>query len=177
MMGKLLSDKIRLRAPEPEDLDLLYLWENDPDVWHVSNTLAPFSYYTLKNYIENSHQDIYQAKQIRLMIDIRETPQTIGSIDLFDFDPFHNRAGVGILIGDVSQRKQGYAGEALDLLIDYGFEILNLHQLYCGIGADNISSIKLFKSRNFEQCGERKEWLKTSQGWQTEYLFQLIRSK
>ena len=174
-MNKLSGDKIRLRAPEPEDLDLLYLWENDPEVWHVSNTLTPFSYYTLKNYIENSHLDIFQAKQLRLMIEIKDTSQTIGTIDLFDFDPFHNRTGIGILIGDVSQRKMGYASEALDILINYSFDILNLHQLYCGIGADNISSIRLFQSKEFVQCGEKKEWLKTAKGWQSEYLFQLIR--
>lgn len=175
-MARLKGEHILLRAPEPEDLDILYLWENDPEVWHVSNTLTPFSRYTLKNYIENSHLDIYQARQLRLMIELTETHDTIGTIDLFDFDPFHNRAGIGILIGDVTQRKKGFAGEALDVVIKYSFNILNLHQLYCGIGADNTSSITLFQSRNFVQCGERKEWLKTDSGWQSEFLFQLIRS-
>lgn len=176
-MVKLSGDKLLLRAPEPEDLDLLYLWENDPEVWNVSNTLTPFSRYTLKNYIENSHLDIFQAKQVRLMIEIRDTFVTIGTIDLFDYDPYHNRAGVGILIGDISQRRKGYAGEALDLVIGYSFDILNLHQIYCGIGADNAASIRLFRSRNFQQYGERKEWLKTAQGWQSEFLFQLLHNR
>jgi diamine N-acetyltransferase len=176
-MVKLSGGKLLLRAPEPEDLDYLYLWENDPEVWHVSNTLTPFSRYTLKNYIENSHLDIYQTRQLRLMIDIASTSQTIGSIDLFDFEPFHNRAGIGILIGDVSQRHKGYAAGALDILIDYAFGILNLHQLYCGIGEHNQSSILLFQSRNFVKCGERKDWLKSGGGWETEILFQLISNK
>lgn len=176
-MVKLSGENLLLRAPEPEDLDLLYLWENDPEVWHVSNTLTPFSRYTLKNYIENSHLDIYEAKQLRLMIELRNSITTIGTIDLFDFDPYHNRAGIGVLIGDATQRGKGYAAEALDLVIDYCFGHLNLHQLFCGIGADNLSSIKLFTSRNFVQCGERREWLKTRQGWQSELLFQLINDK
>lgn len=176
-MVKLSGKSLLLRAPEPEDLDLLYLWENDPEVWHVSNTLTPFSRYTLKNYIENSHLDIYEAKQLRLMIELRNSITTIGTIDLFDFDPYHNRAGIGVLIGDASQRGKGYAAEALDLVIDYCFTHLNLHQLYCGIGADNLSSIKLFTSKKFVQCGERREWLKTPQGWQNELLFQLISIK
>lgn len=176
-MTQLHNERVRLRAPEPEDLDLLYLWENDPEVWHVSNTLTPFSRYTLKNYIENSHLDIYQAKQLRLMIDLTGSFTTIGTIDLYDFEPLHNRAGIGILIGDATQRGKGYAADALDLMIEYAFGILCLHQLFCGIGANNKPSIDLFKSRRFAQCGERKDWLKTPEGWQSELLFQLIGNK
>jgi diamine N-acetyltransferase len=174
-MTRLSGANILLRAPEPEDLDYLYLWENDPGVWHVSNTLAPFSRFTLKNYIENSHLDIYQARQLRLMIDLKDTGVPIGTIDLFDFDPYHQRAGIGILIGDVMERNKGYAAESVDLMIDYSFGILKLHQLYCNIGADNMNSIRLFLSKNFLKCGERKDWLRTDDGWQSEFIFQLIR--
>ena len=159
-MVKLSGENLLLRAPEPEDLDLLYLWENDPDVWHVSNTLTPFSRFTLKNYIENSHLDIYEAKQLRLMIELRDSITTIGTIDLFDFDPYHNRAGIGILIGDVNQRGKGYAAEALDLVIDYCFGHLNFHQLYCGIGADNLSSVKLFTSKTLHSAANERNGLK-----------------
>ena len=46
------DDIIRLRALEPEDLECLYKWENDMDLWEVSDTLTPFSLFTLKKYIE-----------------------------------------------------------------------------------------------------------------------------
>ncbi len=137
---------IKLRALEPSDIDLLYKWENDISVWRVSNTLAPFSKYIIKQYIENSHFDIYQTKQLRLIIDLKSGEELIpiGCIDLFDFEPFHNRAGIGILIADSEYRGKSYASEALDLLIKYSFEILNLHQLYCNITVDNEASLKLF---------------------------------
>lgn len=174
-MNNLKGKNLLLRAPEPEDLDLLYIWENDPEIWQVSNTITPFSRYVLKNYIENSHLDIFQSKQLRLMIELINPSITVGTIDLFDYDPYHNHAGIGILIGNVSERNKGYAGEALDILISYSFKILKLHQLYCNISADNISSIGLFKSKKFVKCGEKKEWLKKTEGWQSEFLFQLIR--
>jgi diamine N-acetyltransferase len=177
-MTQLTGTNIKLRAPEPEDLEYLYLWENDTSVWQVSNTLTPFSRYTLRAYIESAQLDLFEAKQLRLMIDIMGPPEkTIGTIDLYDFDPFHNRAGIGILIGDKSQRKKGYASEALRLLIEYCFLTLSIHQLFCNISADNSTSIQLFQNFGFVKAGEKKAWLKTPDGWKTENFYQLIQSE
>jgi len=168
------SEKIKLRALEPEDLELLYEWENNDSYWVISNTVAPFSKYTLKRYLENSHKSIFETGQLRLMIEIVPEKKTIGTIDLFDFDPFHMRAGVGILIADDAERRKGYASMALKRLIDYCFTTLQLHQLYCNILANNSESMELFKKQGFIQSGIRKEWIKTSEGYLDEYMFQLI---
>lgn len=179
-MRKIDVPKVILRAPEPEDIDLLYIWENDRLTWKVSNVITPFSKYIIKKYIENSHLDIYQTKQLRLMIDIEENSneiKTIGSIDLFDFDPYHNRAGVGILIGEYSERKKGYASLALKQMIDYSFETLQLHQIYCNISEGNTESMKLFQKNGFVISGTKEGWMKTPQGYINEYFLQLINPK
>ena len=62
------NGNIRLRAVEPEDLDRLYSWENNTRLWDVGNTRNPYSRYILKQYIINSDKDIYENKQLRLMI-------------------------------------------------------------------------------------------------------------
>ncbi len=165
-----------LRAPEPEDLDLLYIWENDPEIWKVSNTITPFSRYILSKYIESAHLDIYQTRQLRLMIDIitkGQKQKTIGAADLFDFEPFHSRAGIGILIGDTSERKKGYADNALKKVIDYCFGTLVLNQLYCNINIDNEKSILLFEKQGFKRVGIKK-MNKVSTGFMDEILMQLI---
>jgi diamine N-acetyltransferase len=167
-------DKIRLRALEPEDLEYLYDWENNSSYWVLSNTVAPFSKYTLKRYMENSHKSIYETGQLRLMIEIYNDKKTIGTIDIFDFDPFHKRAGIGILIADENERRKGYASMALNCLIEYCFSTLQLHQLYCNILANNCESVELFKKVGFTQAGIKKEWIKTSEGYLDEYTFQMI---
>ena len=167
-------EKIKLRALEPEDLELLYEWENNDSYWLISNTVIPFSKYTLKRYLENSHKNIYETGQLRLMIDIVPDNVTIGTIDIFDFDPFHKRAGLGILIADEKNRKKGYASMSLRCLIDYCFSTLQLHQLYCNILSNNCESIDLFKKQGFVQAGIKKDWVKTSKGYLDEYVFQLI---
>lgn len=173
-----------LRAPEPEDLEYFYQWENDSEVWQVSNTITPFSRYTLRQYIESSRLDIYETHQLRLMIDKRyaagstekEGHRTIGTIDLFDFDPYHHRAGVGILIGEKSERGNGLAGDALKTLILYSFSFLKLHQLYCNISSDNQTSLKFFQKSGFEIAGTKKDWIYGGNGtYLDEYLLQLIK--
>jgi len=165
---------IRLRALEPEDLELLYSWENNISYWAISNTIVPFSKYTLKRYLEDSHKSIYETGQVRLMIDHIADNATIGTIDIFDFDPFHKRAGVGILIANEQYRRKGYATMALKCLINYCFNTLLLHQLHCSILSNNSESIDLFKKVGFIQSGIKKEWIRSSEGYMDEYIFQMI---
>lgn len=164
---------ILLRALEPEDLDFLYQIENDTRFWEVSHTQTPFSKYLLKQYLENAHQDIYESKQLRLMIVETNTNQSVGMIDLFDFNPQHHRAGVGIVI-DTHFQGKGYASDALKLLIDYSFSTLNLHLLFANITPDNTNSISLFQKSGFQQIAEKKDWLYVNGEYKNELLFQLI---
>lgn len=166
--------EVNLRALEPEDLELLYTWENNISYWIISNTVVPFSKFTLKRYLKNSHKNIYETGQLRLMIDHIPDNITIGTIDIFDFDQFHKRAGIGILIANEDYRRKGYASMALKCLVDYCFSTLQLHQLYCNILANNCESIDLFKKIGFVQSGIKKDWVKTTEGYLDEYLFQLI---
>lgn len=170
----MIYEKINLRALEPEDLGLLYEWENDNSYWIISNTVAPFSKYTLRRYLENSHKTVYETGQLRLMIELIEGKRSIGTIDIFDFDPFHKRAGLGILIADASERKKGYATMALKGLIDYCFNTLQLHQIYCNILSNNCESVELFSKLGFKESGIKKDWIKTAEGWLDEHMFQLI---
>ncbi|OFX63742.1 MAG: GNAT family N-acetyltransferase [Bacteroidetes bacterium GWB2_41_8] len=170
---KLEFGKVRFRALEPDDIDLLYEWENDSEIWEVSNTYEPFSKYILAKYIKESQRDIYESKQVRMIIETHEG-KAVGAIDLFDFDPFHFRAGVGILIHDEKDRKLGYATDALQLLCNYATNHLRLHQLFANISADNLASIKLFETNGFELSGTKKDWRRTMDGWKNELMFQKI---
>jgi diamine N-acetyltransferase len=174
-MQNLDNIHIRLRALEPEDLETLYTWENDMSIWHLSNTLIPFSKSTLKQYLETSKLDIFEAKQLRLIIELKYDFRPVGAIDLFDFDPFHQRAGLGILISNKNDRQQGYASEALQTLIVYSFTVLELKQLFCSITEDNQESLRLFIKHGFIITGQKTDWIKKGDKWFTEYFLQLIR--
>ena len=176
MINKLSYGNILLRPLEPEDLELLYQWENDLSVWLVSNTLIPFSKYTIEQFILNSGKDIFETRQLRLIIENLEG-LPVGTIDLFDFEPFHQRAGVGILIYNNEDRQKGYAYNSLRMICLYASKILRIHQLYANIAIGNSCSTNLFKKVGFQPLGIKKEWIKTAEGWEDEILFQKIFSE
>lgn len=173
-MVTLKGQHIYLRALEPEDLDFVYAIENDESIWNVSNTQTPYSRFLIRQYLENAHQDIYEAKQLRLAICQNDNFSAIGLIDLFDYDPRNNRAGIGILIQNKENRGNGNGSEALQLLINYAFTHLNLHQLYANIDTENEISLKLFTTFGFQLIGTKKQWNLVNGNYADESLFQLI---
>ena len=173
-MTTLKGNNIYLRALEPEDLEFIYKIENNESIWEVSNTQTPYSRFLIRQYLENAHQDIYEAKQLRLAICLNDTFEAVGLIDLFDFDPKNNRAGVGIVISNESNRNSGIGSEALQLVINYAFNQLQMHQLYANIGSKNEISISLFTKFGFQKIGVKKDWNKINNQYEDEMLYQLI---
>ena len=171
-MFELQSDKCTLRALEPSDIELVYLWENDPEVWRVSGTIAPISRERIARFIEEQNYDLYATRQMRLIIE-REGI-AIGTLDVVDFDPQHLRFGIGILIYGTSNRRQGYARSAIEAIKRYGCEHLGIHQIWATIAADNISSISLFENCGFTHCGTRREWLRRGDTFIDELEYQCL---
>ncbi len=168
------GENIYLRALEPSDVDVLYKWENNREIWQVSNTQTPFSRYVLEQFLMNAHEDIYTNKQLRLIISQHGNDNAVGAIDLFDFDPYHLRAGIGILISE-EFRNKGFAYEALSLLRDYAFNTLLLKQLYANVTINAPASLQLFEKSGFEKIGLKKQWNRSAANeFSDEWLLQLI---
>ena len=165
-------EKISLRAIEPSDLELLYLWENDADVWRVSGTMAPLSRDRLARFISEQCYDIYATRQMRLIIDVDDV--AVGSVDLFDFEPLHRRLGLGILIYADEHRRRGYASRVIDMIKEYARNALDLKQIWVTIDEDNPASIALFESCGFVLSARRKEWINRAGRFIDELEYQFI---
>ena len=171
-MDLLQKDGYRLRAPEPEDLDCMMQFENTPSLWEVSNATGPYSRFYLKQYIESNKNDLYADNQLRLMIESPEK-KVVGIIDIFNFEPFHNRVEVGIVIADHS-RRQGIGLLALELLTKHCFDYLGIHQLYAFIDVTNEASRRLFQRCGFEECGYMKDWMRTGKNYRDVVMVQRL---
>lgn len=173
-MAFLENETVLLRAIEPEDLDILYEWENNAELWKYGSTLMPYSKFALRDYLSNSLQGILFSKQLRLMAIEKTNNRAVGTVDLYDYDPIHQRAGVGILV-DAPCRGKGKGMIILQLMADYAFNILHLNQLYAYIAISNTSSFKLFSKCGYEQAGLLKSWSKTSDGFEDVRMMQLMK--
>jgi diamine N-acetyltransferase len=167
------NTSIKLRALEPEDLDLLYRWENETDLWACGSTLTPFSKFALRQYISESGFGIFHSRQLRLMIVFKENGDAIGTIDLYDFDPVNLRAGVGVLL-DAGYRGKGLGTQALDLIGDYASDFLFLKQLYAYVPKDNLISMKLFTNCGYRQTGCLVRWLKRKNYFEDVNVLQFV---
>ena len=168
------NENIRLRAVEPQDLERLYTWENNASLWMVGNTRQPYSKYALKQYIQQIDSDIYESKQLRLMIADELTGETVGTVDLFDFDIHNSRIALGLFIDSTKQGK-GYATKALHIIEEYVFNFLKINQLYCHIAENNLASRQMFLKEGYETNGILKNWIKTPEGFDNIIVFQRFR--
>ena len=176
-MSKLLENKtIQLRAIEPEDLEILYEWENDTDVWKYGSAMSPYSKYILRQYIIDAQTDIFESKQLRFMITLHQQDYTIGMIDLYDFDALNSRCGVGIYI-DTKYRRSGFAKQALNLLQNYAFDFFKINQLYALIPENNEASLKLFLNSNFSKSGTLKQWIAYDSKYEDAIIVQQLKTK
>ena len=166
------NDLVTLRALEPDDLDFLFDAENDTDLWKYSNRFQPYSKSLLNNYITNANKDLLETRQIKYTITDKER-NVIGFIDLFDFEPLHHRAAIGLIIS-APNRGRGYANAALELIETYAKERLQLHQLYAHIAVENQFSIQLFESQNFLLVGKKKDWNFYEGHFHDELIYQKI---
>ena len=140
----LKGKEIVLRPLQILDLDFLEKIENNKENWQFGSERKEYSRKDLEHYIISAKTDIKLAKQYRFVIDLKGV--AIGLIDLFDYTI--KSAGIGIIIAK-EYRNQGFAKEALKLLVDYGFFVLNISQLHASAAKDNLASVKLFSSCKF----------------------------
>ncbi len=169
----LLEDNsLSLRPLEPEDLCRLYEWENDTTLWQFGSSIAPFSRYTLKRYIERAAESSFaEMGQQRLIIDLNG--DAAGTVDFFDYDAFNAKAAIGLLVAPQFQNR-GLGQTCVEMLCRYAREVLLLHQVYAEIAVTNTVCIRLFEKCGFTRNGTLSDWQKTKDGFVDVAVFQKI---
>lgn len=165
---------VRLRALEPEDLELLYTIENDTSLWWLGTQTAPYSRYALRDYIANSQADIYKDEQVRFVIE--EDGNAVGMADLYDFSPRNMRAEVGIALLRSAQGR-GIARKALTLLHDYARNVVHLHQIYAVVPESNTASIRMLDDCGYEHTATLKDWILHGENMENVVIMQFFCNK
>lgn len=149
-------ENLILRAPEPRDTNLIYIWENSSDEAHSSLRTGPVSRFQIEEYIRNYDSEIYSQGALRFMIEV--DGETVGTIDVYDFDRRNRHAFVSIYITPHARRKN--IGKAALVRVEKLMLCnVGMHSLAALVAEDNKASRALFESAGYNVSGLMKEWL------------------
>lgn len=139
----------------PEDAGLWAAWLNDME---VAVPLGDEAYvtYGLERAQHEVHESAIRQDYIFTIVE-KESARAIGRCMLFSLDHVDRRAMVGIFIGEKDDRGKGYGQEALRLLLDFGFNLLNLHNIMLGLYAFNERALRCYRSLGFSEIGRRRD--------------------
>lgn len=163
--------KIKLRAPELADLEVMFRIENAVENRLSANATGLYSRFQLERYIRESANDIYIDGSIRWVIECGE--QVIGLIDIFAFDARAARAELGVYILP-EWRGKGLALQAMQWVENYCFEHLGLHQLYAYVLVSNERSVHLFERAGYTRSGMLNDWVRIGKSYYDVCLYQKI---
>ena len=134
-------------------------WTRDPS-WRaiLAGVARPFSVEAVRKLLEKVDKQMEEEKNLfHFTLRLKGTNRLVGLARIFWID-FHNGTGVlNLGIGDLADRRHGYGTDALDLLLRFAFDDLNLHRLSAWPGADNFGAITLLEKAGFREEARRRE--------------------
>ncbi|MCM1036933.1 MAG: GNAT family N-acetyltransferase [Bacteroides sp.] len=167
-----MTQRITLRAPEPDDVDRIFLWENDLAMAEAAVNGAPVSRLQVWNYVQTYTADPFGAGELRLIIEA--DGRAAGHIDLIEVDARNRRAGIAIYIAP-DERRRGLGAAALAEMIKYCRDRLDLHQVWAHVAVDNAASLALFRAVGFRPAGRLRSWLRRGGEWVDVVVMQYLR--
>ncbi|MDP8267193.1 MAG: GNAT family protein [Candidatus Tenebribacter davisii] len=151
---KVIGGKCYLSPINIEDAERYSEWLNNID---ITKFLA-ITHHQISEMKEKEilTEMIKQGSQIFAIVDLN-TNNLIGNCSLFDINHRKNKAELGIFIGDKNYLGKGFGTEAIKLILDYGFNILNLHNIMLSVYSYNQRAIAAYTKAGFKEFGRRRD--------------------
>ncbi len=150
----LIGKRVYLRPIEPEDLDVIRRWVNDPDIRTVIGEFLPMSRAAQQEWLERVYQD---RQRIWFVFALLEDNRIIGDGGFLRIDHVWRTADISIEVGDHKEWGKGYGSEIMQLLLDYGFGTLNLHRISLGVFDFNEQAIRFYERMGFQREGVMRD--------------------
>ena len=172
-----LRDKeLALRLVEPEDAQLLHSWENDPFLAESNSLYEPLARYQAQQFVQLGNSHLIENGSLMLIAEVKlpgeETPTPIGYVELYNYDHFHRRVAVGLVVLP-SWQHQGYGRRMLSCIEHYSFDLLRLHQLYAEVVGDNAKAMSFFDQSHYKRVARLPQWQWQHGAYQDLIIYQL----
>ena len=153
---KIEGDRLYLSPMNPEDYELYTKWLNDlKTTTCLGNVTSTFGLNVEKEAIER-----FEKEGNHFAIIKKDTDELLGNCSLFDINHIHDTCEIGIFIGEETDRGKGYGPEAMELILSYGFRILNLNNIMLNVASFNSRGIMAYEKIGFKEMGRRSEAIK-----------------
>lgn len=147
---------VRLRAPEPSDLERVYTWINDREVTQFLIARYPMSHGDEERWLAAATVENGFANDVRLAIETRDGTH-IGNCGLHRISAEDRHADLGIMIGDKSCWSNGYGTDAVMTLLRFAFHQMNLHRVSLGVFDFNDRAIACYRKCGFIEEGRERQ--------------------
>lgn len=151
------GDGIRLRAPEPGDLENFVKWLNDPEVIAGLQLYAPLSLKDEEAWFENMLTRPPAEHAMVIEVEREGQWQPVGNCGMHNIDWRIRSAELGIFIGDKSRWNQGIGTQVMRLLLQYGFNTLNLNRIALEVYDSNPRAIRSYEKAGFVLEGRKRQ--------------------
>ncbi|MCL2199700.1 MAG: GNAT family N-acetyltransferase [Defluviitaleaceae bacterium] len=153
---KIVGERLYLSPFNPDDIESYTKWAK----WMNDKTVADTygGYHNLVS-LKSAKTTVAELIDYRFDIVLLDGDTLIGHISIHNIDHLNRNAFIGIVIGEEEHRRKGYGHEAIRLVLKYGFNTLNLHNIMLSANADNNAAIACYKKIGFMESGRRREWV------------------
>lgn len=168
------GERIYFRPLEVEDAPLLQRWVNDPKNWQYLMTRPPINAGREREWIESQGKD---PQHVVMGIVVRDDDRLVGTCGLHGIELINRSASFGICVGDRTARSRGYGGEAVRLMVRYGFESLNLNRIWLDVFANNWRAIRAYQRSGFVHEGCLRQAAYKNGEYLDVYRFAILREE
>lgn len=145
---------IYLRKLEVSDLDRTWVWINTPEIFMIMGVNSPISKTAQRRWFDQL--DVATDK-IVFAVCMNDDDTHIGNVSLDTIDTRHRNARLSIFLADPKMRGKGIGSRAMKLLLEYGFNHLNLHRMYAKTDADREDVTNYYLRLGFQVEGKLRE--------------------
>ena len=138
---KLLGDRIYLSPRNSQDIEQFTEWLND---------------FETTDYLGRS-SELMTLEGEKEFLEKDNNPEATFVIVTINDDKMIGTVSLGIFIGDKEYRNKGYGTEAIKLILEYGFEYMNLHNIKLDLMEFNDRALKCYKKCGFKEYGRRRK--------------------
>jgi len=151
------GEKVRLRSFELSDLDAIMEHWNDLETRHNTGRATPDSRQDREDFIRNSWKLRMEGKGYIFAIEVKKTKEFLGHGSIYVLRNRARSADLGIFIYNKNNWDRGYGTDAMKILLEFGFNYINLHRIELGVYPNNKRAIYVYEKLGFKEVGRKRE--------------------